>query len=95
MAVHIRLARGGAKKRPIYRIIVADHRAARGGRFIETIGTYHPGGKDSPLAIEADRLDYWRSRGAIPSATVDHLLKRQAKAAREAAEAAKAPGTSA
>jgi small subunit ribosomal protein S16 len=90
MAVHIRLARAGAKKRPFYRIIVADHRAARGGRFLETIGTYHPGGEGSPFKIESDRLAYWRGQGATPSATLDRLIKRQAKAEAEAAAAAAA-----
>jgi small subunit ribosomal protein S16 len=98
MAVHIRLARAGAKKRPFYRIIVADHRAARGGRFLETIGTYHPGGEGSPFKIESDRLAYWRGQGATPSSTLDRLIKRQerqAKAEAEAAAAAAASGTAA
>jgi len=80
MAVHIRLARAGAKKRPFYRIIVADHRAARGGRFLETIGTYHPGGEGSPFKVERDRLAYWRGKGATPSPTLERLLRRQARA---------------
>jgi small subunit ribosomal protein S16 len=95
MAVHIRLARAGAKKRPFYRIIVADHRAARGGRFIETIGTYHPGGVGSPFKVESARLAYWRGQGATPSATLDRLLKRQAKAEAAAAAAVAASGTAA
>ncbi|MGA2448204.1 MAG: 30S ribosomal protein S16 [Polyangiaceae bacterium] len=95
MAVHIRLARAGAKKRPFYRIIVADHRAARGGRFLEAIGTYHPGGVGSPFKIEGERLAYWRGQGATPSATLDRLLKRQARAAAEAAAATATPGTAA
>jgi small subunit ribosomal protein S16 len=95
MAVHIRLARAGAKKRPFYRIIVADHRAARGGRFIESIGTYHPSGEGSPLTVQSDRLAYWRSQGATPSATLDRLLKRQAKAVAEAARETAASGAAA
>ena len=95
MAVHIRLARAGAKKRPFYRIIVADHRAARGGRFLEAIGTYHPGGEGSPFKIESERLAYWRGHGATASATLDRLLKRQAKAASEAAAATAASGVTA
>jgi small subunit ribosomal protein S16 len=81
MAVHIRLSRAGAKKRPFYRVVVADHRSARGGRFLENIGTYDPTGDPVQFLIDAERLTYWRSRGALPSATLDRLLKRQARAA--------------
>jgi small subunit ribosomal protein S16 len=87
MAVHIRLSRNGAKKRPFYRIIVTDHRSPRGGRFLENIGTYDPL-RETAFTVDNERLTYWRSQGATPSATVDRLLKRQAKAA--AAEAAAA-----
>jgi small subunit ribosomal protein S16 len=78
MAVHIRLSRAGAKKRPFYRIVVTDHRSPAGGRFLENLGTYDPVG---PLVINLERLGYWRSKGARPSSTVDRLLKRQARAA--------------
>jgi small subunit ribosomal protein S16 len=87
MAVHIRLSRAGAKKRPFYRIVVADHRAARNGRFLEHIGTFDPL-REGEFKIDAERLAYWRGHGATPSATLDKLLKRQAIAAK-AAEAAK------
>jgi len=89
MAVHIRLSRAGAKKRPFYRIIVADHRSPQGGAFLESIGTYDPLREPGQFTIDHERLTFWRSRGATPSATLDKLLKRQAKAA--AAEAAAAP----
>ena len=89
MAVHIRLSRAGAKKRPFYRIIVADHRSPQGGAFLESIGTYDPLRDPGQFKVDAERLAYWRSHGATPSATLDRLLKRQAKAA--AAEAAAAP----
>ncbi|HZU84618.1 MAG TPA: 30S ribosomal protein S16 [Polyangiaceae bacterium] len=89
MAVHIRLSRAGAKKRPFYRIIVADHRSPRGGRFLENIGTYDPTREPVHFAINQERLAYWRARGALPSDTVDRLIKRQARAAAQAgAEAA-------
>jgi small subunit ribosomal protein S16 len=88
MAVHIRLARAGAKKRPFYRIVVADHRAARGGKFLENIGTFDPTREPNHFAIDQARLTYWRSVGALPSATLDKLLKRQARAAAEPAPAA-------
>ncbi len=81
MAVHIRLSRAGAKKRPFYRIVVTDHRSPTRGRFLENLGTYDPIGERSPLLINMDRLAYWRSKGALPSSTLDRLLKRQARAA--------------
>jgi small subunit ribosomal protein S16 len=81
MAVHIRLSRAGAKKRPFYRIIVADQRSPRGGRFLENIGTYDPTREPVHFAINQERLAYWRGRGAVPSDTVGRLIKRQAQAA--------------
>ena len=81
MAVHIRLSRAGAKKRPFYRIIVTDHRSPHGGRFLENIGTYDPTSEPVKFTIDTERLAYWRSHGALPSATVDRLIKRQARAA--------------
>jgi small subunit ribosomal protein S16 len=86
MAVHIRLSRAGAKKHPFYRIVVTDQRSPARGRFLENIGTYDPTREPVHVAIDGARLSYWKSKGALPSATVDRLLKRQAKAA--AAEAA-------
>ncbi|HEY4016578.1 MAG TPA: 30S ribosomal protein S16 [Polyangiaceae bacterium] len=81
MAVHIRLSRAGAKKHPFYRIIVADQRSPRGGRFLENIGTYDPTREPAQFVIDHARLDYWRSHGALASATVDRLVKRQAQTA--------------
>ena len=75
MAVHIRLSRVGAKKAPLYRVVVADQRSPRGGRFIEKIGTYDPSGEASALVVNRARLDYWRGCGAQPSHTLDRLLK--------------------
>lgn len=89
MAVHIRLARAGTKKRPFYRVVVTDQRAPRGGRFLENLGTFDPAKetKDNPLKVDAARLAYWTGTGAQPSETLTRLLKRSAKA--EAAPAAK------
>jgi small subunit ribosomal protein S16 len=87
MAVHIRLSRAGAKKRPFYRIVVTDHRSPRGGRFLENIGTFDPVSKDGTLVVDEARLAYWRGHGALPSATLDRLLKRQARVAAAAASA--------
>jgi small subunit ribosomal protein S16 len=76
MAVHIRLARHGSKKNPFYRIVVADQRSRRDGRFIERIGTYDPGVDPASLRIDARRLEYWQQQGARPSATLAQLLKK-------------------
>jgi small subunit ribosomal protein S16 len=75
MAVHIRLSRVGAKKAPFYRIVVADQRSPRGGRFIEKIGTYDPSGDASSLVLNRQRLDYWRGCGAQASHTLERLIK--------------------
>jgi small subunit ribosomal protein S16 len=73
MAVHIRLARMGTNKTPFYRIVVADQRSPRGGRFIERLGTYDP--RRSELRVEGARVQHWLARGAKPSHTVSLLLK--------------------
>ena len=77
MAVAIRLARGGAKKRPYYKIVVADARNARDGKFIERIGSYNPLlPKDSPdrVKLDTDRAKHWLSVGAQPSDRVHRFL---------------------
>jgi small subunit ribosomal protein S16 len=77
MAVAIRLARGGSKKRPYYRVVVADSRNSRDGRFIEKVGTYNPLlAKDSPerVKLDADRISHWLSVGAQPSDRVARFL---------------------
>ena len=77
MAVAIRFARGGSKKRPYYRLVVADSRNARDGRFIEKVGTYNPLlAKDSPerVKLDADRITHWLSVGAQPSDRVARFL---------------------
>ena len=84
MAVHIRLARHGAKKNPFYRIVVADQRNRRDGRFIERIGTYDPNSDPARFSIDRRRLQHWEDRGARPSATVAQLLKTHHPAEPEA-----------
>ena len=76
--VVIRLARGGAKKRPFYHLVVADSRRSRDGRFIERIGFYDPKAVAGPyrLRIDQERLTHWKSKGAIPSDTVARLVKQ-------------------
>jgi small subunit ribosomal protein S16 len=76
--VVIRLARGGAKKRPFYNLVVADSRRSRDGRFIERIGFYNPKAPEGQerLRINRERLAYWKSKGAQPSDTVARLVKQ-------------------
>jgi small subunit ribosomal protein S16 len=74
MATAIRLARRGSKKSPSYRIVVADSRRARDGRFIETIGYYSPLSEPSVIEVDADKAKHWLECGAQPSATVRKLF---------------------
>lgn len=76
MAVKIRLKRIGAKKAPYYRVVVADARAPRDGRFIEEIGTYNPLTKPSEVKIDAEAAKKWLDNGAQPTETVRALLKK-------------------
>jgi small subunit ribosomal protein S16 len=76
MAVKIRLRRIGTKKTPFYRVVVADSRAARDGRFLENLGTYDPLKRPIGLAIDADRALRWLQKGAQPTETVRALLSR-------------------
>ena len=78
MAVKIRLARHGAKKRPYYRIVVADSRKPRDGRFIEEVGRYNPCVSPSMVTFDKERVDYWLSVGAKPTDTVARLLENNA-----------------
>ena len=73
--VRIRLARGGAKKKPYYRIVVADQRCKRDGRYLERIGFYNPMVKESRVEIDTERLKHWLSVGAQPSDRVGKLMK--------------------
>ncbi|HHT50394.1 MAG TPA: 30S ribosomal protein S16 [Eubacteriaceae bacterium] len=77
MAVRIRLKRMGAKKRPFYRIVVADSRAPRDGKFIEEIGYYNPVSEPVEIKIDGEKALQWINKGAQPSDTVKSLLKRQ------------------
>jgi small subunit ribosomal protein S16 len=81
MSVRIRLARTGAKKRPFYRIVAADGRAPRDGRFLEKLGTYDPTRDPSAVVLDHARIEYWMSVGATPTETVARLLKRHPSAA--------------
>jgi small subunit ribosomal protein S16 len=77
MAVKIRLARHGAKKKPFYRIVVADGEAPRDGRFMEIVGTYNPLIDPVEISVKADRVKYWVGQGAILTDTVKSLFKKQ------------------
>ena len=77
MAVKIRLARHGAKKKPFYRIVVADSESPRDGRFLENVGTYDPLYDPAKIILKTERIRYWMDQGAKPSDTVRSLLKRE------------------
>ena len=77
MGVRIRLARHGAKKKPFYRIVVADSENPRDGRFLEKVGTYDPLKDPVEVSLNPDRVKYWMEKGAIPSDTVRSLLKKE------------------
>ncbi len=77
MAVKIRLKRMGAKKRPFYRVVVADARSPRDGRFIEMVGYYDPLPDPVVVKLQDDRIRYWMATGARPSDAVRELLERQ------------------
>ena len=75
MAVKIRLARAGAKKKPFYQIVVADERCKRDGRFIENVGTYDPTKNPAVVKLNAEKAQAWLEKGAQPTDTVRQLLK--------------------
>lgn len=77
MAVKIRLARHGAKKKPFYRIVVADSRSPRDGRFLENVGTYNPMVEPAQVTLKTERIAYWMEKGATPTDTVNSLLKKE------------------
>ena len=74
--VVIRLARGGAKKRPFYRVVAADKRMPRDGRFIEQLGTFDPRAAKGSINLKIDRVDHWLNVGAQPSNTVKGIIKQ-------------------
>jgi len=81
MAVKIRMKRIGAKNKPAFRIVVADSRSPRDGRFLEELGTYLPRKKGENFTLDIERVKYWMSKGAQPSDTVASFIKRALKAA--------------
>jgi small subunit ribosomal protein S16 len=77
MAVKLRLKRGGSKQRPFYRIVAADARSPRDGRFIDSIGTYNPIPAEYEVSIDEEKAMYWLSNGAQPTDTVRNLLSQK------------------
>ena len=76
MAVKIRLARAGAKKKPFYQVVIADERCKRDGRFIENVGTYDPNQNPAAVNIQEDKTLAWLKKGVQPTDTVKQLLKK-------------------
>ena len=76
MAVRIRLTRLGRKKKPFYRIVVADSESPRDGKFLDIVGTYDPLQDPAVIKVDNEKLDNWIGRGALPSTTVKSLLKK-------------------
>lgn len=81
MAVTIRLTRAGSKKVPFYRIVAADRRSPRDGRFIEQLGVYDPLRDPVEFRVNEERLAHWLKNGALPSQTIAELLRRQRRGA--------------
>jgi len=88
MAVKIRMKRVGAKNDPVFRIVVADQRSPRDGKFIEEIGTYQPRKKGTNFTLDLERVKYWLSKGAQPSDTVASFIKKAGRTAAAAPAAA-------
>jgi len=85
MAVKIRLTRMGRKKQPFYRIIVADSRAPRDGKFLDVVGTYNPMKDPAVVNLDTEKIQDWMGKGAIPTETVRSLIKKYQAPAVEAA----------
>lgn len=80
MSVKIRLKRAGSKNHPVYRVVVADSRSPRDGKFIEELGTYHPLKKGDNFTLNLERARYWVSVGAQPSDTIASFIKKSSRA---------------
>lgn len=91
MALKIRLTKVGSVHQPLYRVVVAEARSRRDGAAVENLGTYRPGDKGSPIKINLERVEYWLSKGALPTNTMHAMIK---KARRSAAAKTDAPAAS-
>jgi len=90
MALKIRLTKVGSVHQPIYRVVIAEARSRRDGAAIENLGTYRPGLKSNPIAIDLARVDYWLSKGATPTDTMHAMIKKARRAAAAQGEPAAA-----
>jgi small subunit ribosomal protein S16 len=77
MPVKIRLARHGSKKRPFYRIVVADVESPRDGKYLEAVGSYNPLKDPAEVSLKEERIRYWMNQGAIPTNTIKSLFKKE------------------
>ncbi len=81
MALKIRLTKVGSVHQPLYRVAVAEARSRRDGAAVEIIGTYRPGDKGNPINLKMDRVEYWLSKGALPTNTMHAMIKKARRAA--------------
>lgn len=86
MSVKIRLKRVGARNHPVYRVVVADSRSPRDGKFIEALGTYYPQRDSNKVSMNLPRIEHWLGNGAIPSDTVRSFIRAAKRKAAESAE---------
>ncbi|ACB76379.1 30S ribosomal protein S16 [Opitutus terrae] len=90
MALKIRLTKVGSVHQPLYRVVVAEARSRRDGDAVENLGTYTPKSKGSPIKLNMERVDYWLSKGALPTNTMHAMIKKARRSAAAQAEAAPA-----
>ena len=88
MALKIRLTKVGSVHQPLYRVVVAEARSRRDGDAVENLGTYTPKTKGNPIKLKLDRVDYWLSKGALPTDTMHAMIKKARRAATAAAATA-------
>ena len=81
MALKIRLTKVGSVHQPLYRVVVAEARSRRDGAAVENLGTYTPKSKGSPINLNLERVDYWLSKGALPTNTMHAMIKKARRAA--------------
>jgi small subunit ribosomal protein S16 len=81
MALKIRLTKVGSVHQPLYRVVVAEARSRRDGDAVENLGTYTPKTKGNPITLKLDRVDYWLSKGALPTNTMHSMIKKARRAA--------------
>ena len=95
MALKIRLTKVGSVHQPLYRVVVAEARSRRDGAAVENLGTYTPKSKGSPINLNMERVEYWLSKGALPTNTMHAMIKkaRRSSAAKGEAPAAAAPAS--